>query len=309
MANYFSPISAVHSCLVDICSDDAQTNHPTHGNGEFKVTISNATRVTQAVKVVLDRVLLPNVFTNINKYTKKVWVVKTPVLTKILPDVTPWECTEHWATPESYLELLNKLGGMDFKWSLSKQPTETPYFYVTHSLSSKVSLIADYDWFVMMGLTSRAKKYQARGPDAIPSSMLQDATYHLYQLDLPPAGVSTNDTSFSTSPYATIYNFGGATLAHIELHGISNGNQISSDGHKRDIIATVPLHNVPYGAYACYTGVDVFMGDIEFQSVVDMSNITVRILDHNFRVMYIPENYLVNIILKLFHVSTYPPPL
>lgn len=307
MANYASPISGVHSCFVDICSDDAQNNHHIHGNGEFKVTISNANRVTQAIKVVVDKVILPHVFTNINQYTTKMVLFQGDTV------VNSWQTNRpQWTTPDIYAEqLVVSFGAPHLEWEYFNHSSQQPRFRVKAN-ADNVRIVADYDWFVMMGLVSRTLRYT--GPDKLEKVFAGDYNYKLYELALPPAGVWTDDDANVVPqnfdpPYHTIPNFGGPTLAHIEIHGISNGNYLSSDGHKRDVLCTVPLHNVRYGEYACFSGVDIFMGDVEFQSVVDMSKVTVRVLDSNFRVMFIPENYLVNIILKVFHVSTYPPPV
>lgn len=285
MSTYTSPICSINSCNVELSSRFAHTKHPTSGNGKFEVLLSNASRVTQGVKVTPTRVWIPNVFNNINEHTQKVTVLDAAGTTVIQTETF----TNAFYSRDEYITEFNArfIGVMTMTF------TGVPQNKIQLTAAAAYHIAASVDWFDMVGLHTVSEAY--------PPTFHVDGLVagHTTRMLKTPAATPTPAFTLSTIP-----NFGGPTLVHLHIHGMCDGNQLCADAVKRDIMLTIPLVDTAYGFYYCNTATDIWVDDFEHRVETDLSHTTVELLDSKYRPLYVPENYDVTVILKLYHMYT-----
>ena len=284
MSTYTSPICSINSCNVELSSRFAHSKHPTSGNGKFEVLLSNASRVTQGVKVVPTRVWIPNVFNNINEHTQKVSILNALADT-VIKTVT---FTNSFYSRDEYITEFNtQLAGF-----VTMTFTGVPQNKIQLTAAANSHIVASVDWFDMVGLHTVTEPYTGVPVGAVV------ANHETRLLTL------QNATATPAFTLSTIPNFGGPTLVHLHIHSMCDGNQLCADSVKRDIMLTIPLVDTAYGFYYCNTATDIWVDDFEHRVETDLSHTTVELLDSKYRPLHVPENYDVTVILKLYHMYT-----
>jgi hypothetical protein len=102
----------------------------------------------------------------------------------------------------------------------------------------------------------------------------------------------------------SMINFGGEKLVHVSIKEVAAGNMVCSDGTERNVVCSIPLHDVEYGQYACLAANDVYVEDVDYRSHTDLSKVRVQILDKNFNTLKIQKSYPVIVIMKIYHRDT-----
>ncbi len=87
---------------------------------------------------------------------------------------------------------------------------------------------------------------------------------------------------------------------------ISRNNVLTSDSRNRNILATVPMTGVPRCDYAHYTGVDIYVDNIDYKGPTSLEKVEFTVTDDKHNVLTIPTHTPVAISLKVYHDDTDP---
>ena len=87
---------------------------------------------------------------------------------------------------------------------------------------------------------------------------------------------------------------------------ISRNNVLTSDSRNRNILATVPMTGVPRCDYAHYTGVDIYVDNIDYKGPTSLEKVEFAVTDDKHNVLTIPTHTPVAISLKVYHDDTDP---
>lgn len=87
---------------------------------------------------------------------------------------------------------------------------------------------------------------------------------------------------------------------------VSRNNVLTSESRNRNIIATVPMTGVPRCEYAHYTGVDIYIDNIEYRGPTSLDRVEFEVTDDKHNVLTIPTHTPVSISLKVYHDDTEP---
>jgi hypothetical protein len=286
MQSYFSPISALHSTLYEISSSHSKETDRRHDNGKFKCSVHNASKITQAIKMVPLHAWVPNINGNVNRHTETVLLVD-PVAGTLTQTVN---ISRGFYSTAEYITLLNTAFAGNIEFAVST--TDRDRITIKQIAVGNMGLVASVDWFDMMGFTSYGNTI-INDPPFFTSITFND----------PLQMVLVNGVTFTGT---TPPNFGGDQVVHVEIiRGSLHGNMLSTDNIKRDILLSVSLHDVPYGTYKHAQANDLFVDEYTFPNETDLSELEITLLDKKYRPMDIPLNYDVRLILKVFHNFTF----
>jgi len=87
---------------------------------------------------------------------------------------------------------------------------------------------------------------------------------------------------------------------------ISRNNVLTSDSRNRNILATIPMTGTPRCEYAHYTGVDIYIDNIEYRGPTSLDRVEFEVTDDKHNVLTIPTHTPVSISLKVYHDDTEP---
>lgn len=87
---------------------------------------------------------------------------------------------------------------------------------------------------------------------------------------------------------------------------ISRNNVITSDDRQRNILAAIPMTGVPRCDYAHYTGVDIYVDNIEYKGPTSLDRVEFEVTDDKHNILTIPTHTPVSISLKVYHDDTDP---
>lgn len=87
---------------------------------------------------------------------------------------------------------------------------------------------------------------------------------------------------------------------------ISRNNVLTSDSRNRHILAAVPMTGVPRCEYAHYTGVDIYVDNIDYKGPTSLDKVEFIVTDDKHNVLTIPTHTPVAISLKVYHDDTDP---
>lgn len=87
---------------------------------------------------------------------------------------------------------------------------------------------------------------------------------------------------------------------------ISRNNVLTSDSRNRNILATVPMTGVPRCEYAHYSGVDIYVDNIDYKGPTSLDKVEFEVTDDKHNVLTIPTHTPVAISLKVYHDDTDP---
>jgi hypothetical protein len=99
-------------------------------------------------------------------------------------------------------------------------------------------------------------------------------------------------------------HMGTTPVVYVTTRQFGINRMIASNNRDYNVIATVSMHDVPYGSYGVFRGVDVFMDDIEFRSPRSLDQVDVELLDSNYNTLTIDPRFEVILQLKVFHTDT-----
>lgn len=269
-------VSAVlreHSKLVCFSSDFAQSKDDTFKNGWFRCVINNTSHLPHTVKVVPQEVVVPNIFDNVNMYND------TLTITDLSGNVlTAGTFTHAFYTTADFLSDYNAA----FGGYVTLTQNASGKISVFHHLPSQgCQLRASLDFFELLGFQSLVKS--DNGKD--------------YILEVTP-GTIINLNANTTKP-----NFSGEPYVFINTKEISPDNLLASQGLSFNILKVVPLADVPHGGYAAISASDLYIHDVQYTNRTNLSSVEIQVLDHKFRVISIPENHPVTVILKVFYLN------
>lgn len=142
---------------------------------------------------------------------------------------------------------------------------------------SKVSLVGHSSLLRMLGL---ADDNELQLPTDASMTILQSVDGGCVNMDIPYV--------YITSPQ------------------ISRNNVLTSDSRNRNILATIPMTGVPRCDYAHYTGVDIYVDNIDYKGPSSLDNVEFEITDDKHNTLTIPTHTPVAISLKVYHDDTDP---
>ena len=87
---------------------------------------------------------------------------------------------------------------------------------------------------------------------------------------------------------------------------ISRNNVLTSDSRNRNILAAIPMTGVPRCDYAHYTGVDIYVDNIDYKGPTSLDRVEFEVTDDKHNVLTIPTHTPVTISLKVYHDDTDP---
>ena len=87
---------------------------------------------------------------------------------------------------------------------------------------------------------------------------------------------------------------------------ISRNNVLTSDSRNRNILAAIPMTGVPRCEYAHYTGVDIYVDNIDYKGPTSLDKVEFEVTDDKHNVLTIPTHTPVAISLKVYHDDTDP---
>ena len=277
-------IQEYNSVNLEYSSVTTTNTDPIHGHGNFEVNLAHLAQADKSVKVVAQRVWIPNVFNNVNAHTSQVTVVDAA-----LAIVQQVSIATGFYTRAEYIAAFNTAMGASCVMTYVAAPTNR----IQITCPANGFVIASQDWFNMVGFTN----VTALADTANLASVFIDNNV---TLELPVvAAVAAPVVTISSIP-----NFAGETLVHVALSRVSDSNCLCHDSQKRDVLLTVPLTTTPYGEYHCSVAPDTFLDDFEFRSEQSTSNARIQLLDFRYRLLPVPTNYHVTIMLKVYHVDT-----
>ena len=93
---------------------------------------------------------------------------------------------------------------------------------------------------------------------------------------------------------------------HITSPQISRNNVLTSDSQNRHILATIPMTGVARCEYAHYTGVDIYVDNIDYKGPTSLDKVEFSVTDDKHNQLTIPEHTPVSISLKVYHDDTDP---
>lgn len=277
------PVIARHdSSLVTLSSSDATTVDGTYGNGRFTCELKNSNRGgTHAIKVVPNLVMVPNLFNNMT-YPKNTFQGAVDGI------------GYQWALPPGYYtqsQLVNEFnkqteleyppGGRVIKMSVSD--LGFMQFYTTSGGSCLV--LMQYDMAQMLGFTVATTQV----------AILPTGTNFRVRVTVPSGSTVTANAipSMWTTP-----------LVYVVARQVALNHMVASDSKEYNVIATVSLHDVPFGSYGVFRGKDLFIEDVEFRVPRSLDQIDVELLDYKYKPLVIDTRYPVILQLKVFHTDT-----
>ena len=149
MQQYFPPVSAIQSTLYEISSSHSKEKDPKHGNGHFTCAVHNASKVTQAIKIIPVKTWVPNIQGNINRHTETILLIDS-VLGTLTQSVV---ISRGFYSQVEYVALLNAsfAGVIEFAVSLTERDRLT---IKQIAVATDLVIVASVDWFEMVGFKS-----------------------------------------------------------------------------------------------------------------------------------------------------------
>jgi hypothetical protein len=271
----FQPVMARYdSSVVTLSSDDAKTD-AVYGNGKFTCAMANTNRgCTHAVKIVPTLVLVPNVFSNV--YVG----MNAFATTDSAPTTYAWSIVPGFYSLSMFVDAFNV--------SAAKPA------YLTLAVSN-----TGYTRFVNSGVGARNAPIQM---SVSMSDMLGFTDRALFPIVLGVVVVTV--LSAVTVTANAIPRMGTTPVVYVVARQLAVNRMIASDSRDYNVLATVSLHDVPYGSYGVYRGVNMFMDDIEFRTPQSLNQLDVELLDINYMPLTVDVRFPVIIQLKVFHTDT-----
>ena len=279
------PVIARHdSSLVTLSSSDAVTVDGTYGNGKFTCQLRNANRGgTHAIKVVPNLVMVPNLFHNMTNEIDEQNTFQGAV----------GGVGYQWRLPLGHYtqsQLVN-----EFNNQTALQPV------LGRAIKLSVSNLGFMQFYTTSGGSYLVQMSHTMG------TML-GFTVATSQVAILPSGVDygvrVTVPSGSTVTANAIPSMGTTPLVYVVARQVALNRMVASDSKEYNVIATVSLHDVPYGSYGVFRGKDLFIEEVEFRNPRALDQIDVELLDYKYQPLVVDKRYPVILQLKVFHTDT-----
>jgi hypothetical protein len=272
MSMYQAVLSRQDSSLVTLSSDDAKEVDVTYGNGKFKCNLMNTNRGgTHAIKIVPNLVMVPNVFNNVYTGMNTGTITNTgaPTTAFTMP-IAFYSRDEFIYTWNFYYSYVHAVMGVNIDGRIK----------FTNATSDDITVNMSLLMATMLGFTDR--------------------TIYPYNGTYVAVLVDAINTIFAT----IIPHMGTTPIVYVTTRQFGINRMIASNNRDYNVIATVSMHDVPYGSYGVFRGQDIFMDDIEFRSPRSLDQVDVELLDSNYNTLTIDTRFEVILQLKVFHTDT-----
>ena len=256
----------VKSCLFYASTEDAITRK----DDEFRFTVPNTSRAAQTVGHFPTLVQLSNVFPNLSTY-----------MTEFQETDISWQTgvQDNSVVSGQYLVedfvLQYKLASIYMQFSINVDG----YVSVYPTSAQSMMRTKSKDIWDALGYSDQVyfeDGYWVLGPDIGP---IFDPTVALY---LP--------------------NVGGEKTVFIVCDDLAPSNMISTaDGHPHDVISQISFAGTDYGEPAAYVSTGVNMEKVEFKERRQVDTFRLRIEDANHRLLPLPDNHHLRMVLRIFH--------
>jgi hypothetical protein len=283
-----SSVISESSHLFCVSSDFAVAKDSKYKNGSFTCALNN-TGIAGIVKVIPDRVMIPNMFNNVNEYNNSVVFKSTvapydPLLTVTVP-------IGFWSV-EYFCYLFNQQANGIVVLAIDSTVggTGTINVFMNPSLASSLNLQASMDFFELIGL----QDFTSRSSLAITPDPTQLQTTTQVVLSLTPASIAIMNAA------RCVPCFGGEPLVHVSCKDVSPRNLTMCNGVDYNIMYTMFLNTTPRGSYASFESTDIYAHDIDYHQKQDYSTVEIEILDRKQRPLFIPSNYPVLVMLRAY---------
>lgn len=274
MSMYQAVLSRQDSSLVTLSSDDAKEVDVTYGNAKFKCNLMNTNRGgTHAIKIVPNLVMVPNVFNNVytgmNQLDRYFGYGLNESITVPIG----------FYTRDEFVNMYNSLGGGSIVMSVT--------------VDGYIQLLA-----ILPLMNSQLFMVPAM------ANMLGFTDRTLFPFNGTHVEVDILIANLSIVVANTRPHMGTTPVVYVTTRQFGINRMIASNNRDYNVIATVSMHDVPYGSYGVLRGQDIFMDDIEFRSPRSLDQVDVELLDSNYNTLTIDPRFEVIIQLKVFHTDT-----
>jgi hypothetical protein len=285
---YQSVISRHDSSLLTLSSEDATAVDTTYGNGKFTCQLKNANRGgTHAIKVVPNLVMVPNVFNNVNDEPFQGGPTDGGLFTYGSFD---------WALPIGYYTQTQFVNAFNTR-------TQNIGHFPGRIIKMSVTVDGFMQFFTLNGsffevyeaYTVQMSKHMADMLGFTVSTSQVTLFQTVVQVVVPADGVVIANV---------LPCMGTTPLVYVVTRQLAMNRMTASDSKEYNVIATVSMHDVPYGSYGVFRGGDIFMEDVEFRTPRALDQIDVELLDYKYRPLKVDTRYPVSIQLKVFHTDT-----
>ena len=285
------PVIARHdSSLVTLSSLDATTVDGTYGNGRFTCQLKNANRGgTHAIKVVPNLVMVPNVFTNVTNEPGTVGGTTPMNLFRTGPVVFNWG----WSIPLGHYTQSRFVNEFNTQTTRANPMVSAIRMSVTdRGFMEFYTYVGEYTFLMTKQMA-----------DVLGFTV---ATTQVMSLPDNTEGWAVRvHVPFGSTVIANVLPSMGTTpLVYVVARQVALNRMVASDSKEYNVIATVSLHDVPYGSYGVFRGTDLFMEDVEFRAPRALDQIDVELLDYKYKPLVVDPRYPVILQLKVFHTDT-----
>ena len=277
------PVIARHdSSLVTLSSSDAVTVDGKYGNGKFTCQLRNANRGgTHAIKVVPNLVMVPNLFNNV--YGSENDFYMNTFEGGPVGGITQWSIPWGFYTRDQFVSKFNS--------SYWKNPTIQMSVsdigkIQLQSMTSAYYVDLKADMANMLGFTAVTTQVTVSPPNQYGWAV---------RVSVLAGGMVTANA---------IPSMGTTPLVYVVARQVALNHMVASDSKEYNVIATVSLHDVPYGSYGVFRGKDLFIEDVEFRNPRALDQIDVELLDYKYQPLVVDKRYPVILQLKVFHTDT-----
>lgn len=240
-----------------------QLTNRTVGKTEFQFGINNSVYLKNVRKIVPQSISLPNIFPNVNSHRNS-WVEPSSGTPKVLD-------AKQYTTSTLVTALNSK--STDFTFSVDANG----YFNIACTGTKSMDTSANTypkEIFEMLGFQD-------------------DLESNGTELSIPTSIVASN-----------LPNLGGEKKVFISSAKLAQANCIhGGDDTPYDILTVISFHDVGFGFEANYRAEDMIVGDVEYDFANQLDKIHVTLLDSKFRPLYLPTNYHLRMVLKIFHMD------
>ena len=282
---FSTPVSSLSSALWHISSTEAVERDPLFQNGKFVVVANNSNKINQALKITPRKILIPNVFNNINEHNYKIDVAQQSRV------ITTIELKQGFYSAQELCALINDAWLVEFSGhpEVGELPFSVGEFgYIECARSGSYEhdayMLASPNLFHVLG-------YHTHSVPVAGEDNLHSISVYEYNI---PGGFQTGKP-----------NVGGCKLVHVSIPEMGRNNMIanSTNGRtmNRNVVVTVPLNDTAYGEYACLSTDDAYVDDIDYKNPLNIQKATIELLDENFKPLTVPRNYPVHMSFKVYY--------
>ena len=279
MSMYQAVLSRQDSSLVTLSSDDAKEVDVTYGNGKFKCNLMNTNRGgTHAIKIVPNLVMVPNVFNNVFGTSSDGYM---NTFASLIAGVGhQYSIPFGFYTRDELVNVFNADDDNEMPAAVVMAVSAYGYIQFSNSTGVMYTVVMKQAMANMLGFTN---------------TTLFPVTVN---------GITVTVNGGTTVTANVLPHMGTTPVVYVATRQFGINRMIASNNRDYNVIATVSMHDVPYGSYGVFRGQDIFMDDIEFRSPRSLDQVDVELLDSNYNTLTIDTRFEVILQLKVFHTDT-----